>query len=54
MTSKEPLDTDKRSFEEWLVEETNTTPEDIERAKKEAQETIERERREAEEREEYT
>lgn len=29
MTSEKPAEQGKRSFEEWLVEETNTTPEEI-------------------------
>jgi len=49
MTVEQPAEPDKKSIDEWLLENTNATPEGLEQAKKEAQETLRRERREAEE-----
>ena len=46
MTSEKPAEQERRSFEEWLVEETNTTPEEIEQGKKDAEETIRKKRAE--------
>ena len=48
MTSEKPAEQDRRSFEEWLVEETNTTPEEIEEGKKEAEEAVRAKRNEKE------
>lgn len=49
MTSEKPAEQEKRSFEEWLVKETNTTPEEIEQGKKEAEEAVRVKRNEKEE-----
>jgi hypothetical protein len=43
MTVEQPVEPDKESVDEWLLENTNSTPEGLEGAKEEAKETLERE-----------
>jgi hypothetical protein len=48
MTSVEPSEPEKQSIDEFLVENTNATPEDLEQAKKEAERDARRRQRERE------
>jgi len=48
MTSVEPSEPEKQSIDEFLVEHTNATPEDLEQAKKEAERAARRRQRERE------
>ena len=46
MTSIEPAEPEKQSIDEFLEENTNATPEELEQAKEEAEEAAERKQRE--------
>jgi len=48
MTVEQPAEPDKKSVDEWLLENTNSTPEGLEQAKEEARETLKREAEEDE------
>jgi len=51
MTVEEPAEPDKESIDEWLLEHTNSTPEGLEQAKREAERDARRHREEEEEEE---
>jgi TPP-dependent pyruvate/acetoin dehydrogenase alpha subunit len=46
MTSDNPAEPDKNSLEEFLMENTKATQEELKRAEKEAEETVQRKREE--------
>jgi len=48
MTSTEPSEPEKKSIDEFLLENTNVTPEDLEQAKKEAERDARHRQRERE------
>jgi len=46
MTVEQPAEPDKKSIDEWLLENTNVTPEGLKQAKKEAERDARRHSRE--------
>jgi hypothetical protein len=47
MTVEQPAEPDKKSIDEWLLENTNSSPEGLKQAKEKAQETLEHEAEES-------